>query len=123
MYTLRLKKVNLFVKNQSFNRNNSHQFTFLSTRGRARTGTAITGHRILSPACLPIPPLGRGIFVVHAAKVMHFVISKKYKCALGLIPSGNVQRNLRVLVKTSVYEIHYNSTVSRLHASIKRSIL
>ena len=26
------------------------------TRSRDRTGTAITGHRILSPACLPIPP-------------------------------------------------------------------
>ena len=26
------------------------------TRSRGRTGTAITGHRILSPACLPIPP-------------------------------------------------------------------
>ena len=28
----------------------------LCTRSRDRTGTAITGHRILSPACLPIPP-------------------------------------------------------------------
>ena len=28
----------------------------LRTRSRGRTGTAITGHRILSPACLPIPP-------------------------------------------------------------------
>ena len=27
-----------------------------STGSRGRTGTAITGHRILSPACLPIPP-------------------------------------------------------------------
>ena len=29
------------------------------TRSRDRTGTAITGHRILSPACLPIPPSGQ----------------------------------------------------------------
>ena len=29
------------------------------TRSRGRTGTAITGHRILSPACLPIPPFER----------------------------------------------------------------
>ena len=27
-----------------------------STRNRGRTGTGITAHRILSPACLPIPP-------------------------------------------------------------------
>ena len=27
-----------------------------STRSRGRTGTGITAHRILSPACLPIPP-------------------------------------------------------------------
>ena len=26
------------------------------TRNRGRTGTGITAHRILSPACLPIPP-------------------------------------------------------------------
>ena len=31
---------------------------FPCTRGRDRTGTNITAHRILSPACLPIPPLG-----------------------------------------------------------------
>ena len=28
----------------------------LGTRNRGRTGTGITAHRILSPACLPIPP-------------------------------------------------------------------
>src|SRR6056300_1439003 len=30
----------------------------LSAPGRDRTGTDITVHRILSPACLPIPPPG-----------------------------------------------------------------
>ena len=29
---------------------------FGCTRNRGRTGTGITAHRILSPACLPIPP-------------------------------------------------------------------
>ena len=29
---------------------------FFCTRNRGRTGTGITAHRILSPACLPIPP-------------------------------------------------------------------
>ena len=32
-----------------------------STPSRNRTGTTFTGHRILSPACLPIPPSGRGV--------------------------------------------------------------
>ncbi len=31
------------------------------TRSRHRTGTSITGHRILSPARLPIPPSGQQI--------------------------------------------------------------
>jgi len=31
-------------------------FYFFSTTGRDRTGTNIAVHRILSPACLPIPP-------------------------------------------------------------------
>ncbi len=35
-----------------------NELLFCSTRSRDRTGTAITGHRILSPACLPIPPSG-----------------------------------------------------------------
>ena len=34
---------------------------FTGTRSRDRTGTAIAGHRILSPACLPIPPSGRSL--------------------------------------------------------------
>ena len=34
---------------------------FSGTRSRDRTGTAIAGHRILSPACLPIPPSGRSL--------------------------------------------------------------
>ncbi len=34
---------------------------FAGTRSRDRTGTAIAGHRILSPACLPIPPSGRSL--------------------------------------------------------------
>ncbi len=32
-----------------------------STPSRNRTGTTFTGHRILSPACLPIPPSGHGV--------------------------------------------------------------
>ncbi len=32
------------------------KFLSLGTRNRGRTGTGITAHRILSPACLPIPP-------------------------------------------------------------------
>ena len=39
-----------------------------STRSRGRTGTAITGHRILSPACLPIPPSGRSLSPKDAGK-------------------------------------------------------
>ena len=39
-----------------------------STRSRDRTGTAITGHRILSPACLPIPPSGRSLSPKDACK-------------------------------------------------------
>lgn len=35
--------------------------SFYRTRSRDRTGTAIAGHRILSPACLPIPPSGRSL--------------------------------------------------------------
>ena len=38
------------------------------TRSRGRTGTAITGHRILSPACLPIPP-----FEQHGTKVVYYL--------------------------------------------------
>ena len=33
-----------------------NESSLVGTRSRGRTGTAITGHRILSPACLPIPP-------------------------------------------------------------------
>ena len=32
------------------------QIPLSGTRNRGRTGTGITAHRILSPACLPIPP-------------------------------------------------------------------
>ena len=39
-----------------------------STRSRDRTGTAITGHRILSPACLPIPPSEQPPFVRKAGQ-------------------------------------------------------
>ena len=38
------------------------------TRSRDRTGTAITGHRILSPACLPIPPSEQPPFVRKAGQ-------------------------------------------------------
>ena len=41
---------------------------FTGTRSRDRTGTAITGHRILSPACLPIPPSGRSLSPKDAGK-------------------------------------------------------
>ena len=41
---------------------------FTGTRSRGRTGTAITGHRILSPACLPIPPSGRSLSPKDAGK-------------------------------------------------------
>lgn len=40
-------------------RNRGLTISPLCTRSRDRTGTAITGHRILSPACLPIPPSGQ----------------------------------------------------------------
>ncbi len=33
--------------------------SFFCTRSRHRTGTSITGHGILSPARLPIPPSGQ----------------------------------------------------------------
>ena len=33
--------------------------TLKNSRDRARTGTGITPHRILSPVRLPIPPLGQ----------------------------------------------------------------
>ena len=41
---------------------------FTGTRSRDRTGTAITGHRILSPACLPIPPSEQPPFVRKAGQ-------------------------------------------------------
>ena len=39
------------------------------TRNRGRTGTGITAHRILSPACLPIPPSEQPIFLKDGANL------------------------------------------------------
>ncbi len=58
-----------------------------STRSRGRTGTAITGHRILSPACLPIPP-----FEQHGAKVILYILFSKKS----IIESNSVGENQRI---------------------------
>ena len=42
----------------------SHSRSVFSTRSGNWTRTAITGHRILSPACLPIPPSGRSYLMI-----------------------------------------------------------
>ena len=47
------------------------------TRNRGRTGTGITAHRILSPACLPIPPSEPHNLRKDGAKVQfYFYITK-----------------------------------------------
>ena len=38
------------------------------TRNRGRTGTDLSVHRILSPACLPIPPFGHTYFSAWSAQ-------------------------------------------------------
>ena len=56
-------------KNRNAKALTNNALAFLkSTRSRDRTGTAITGHRILSPACLPIPPSGRSLSPKDAGK-------------------------------------------------------
>ena len=46
---------------------------FSCTRNRGRTGTGITAHRILSPACLPIPPSEQPNLVKDVANVRYFI--------------------------------------------------
>ena len=56
-------------KNRNAKALTNNALAFLkSTRSRDRTGTAITGHRILSPACLPIPPSEQPPFVRKAGQ-------------------------------------------------------
>ena len=49
-----------------------------------RTRTAITGQGILSPSCLPIPPLRHGlrqyIPCFSTAKILHYFHFAKHKC-------------------------------------------
>ena len=52
---------------------NHYLFTLkLSTRSGNRTRTAIAGHRILSPACLPIPPSEQESMHKADAKVLKY---------------------------------------------------
>ena len=67
--TMFSKKIDLCVRkitnNIDKNKKNPRNFSDLGTRSRGRTGTAITGHRILSPACLPIPPFEQPLNLVR----------------------------------------------------------
>ena len=46
-----------------------------STRNRGRTGTGISAHRILSPACLPIPPSEQSLKTVQMYN-FYFILQK-----------------------------------------------
>ena len=76
---------------------------FLSgTRNRGRTGTGITAHRILSPACLPIPPSEPHNIRKDGAKVrFYFHFTKHYPSELinypyNLIKERMTYRSIRI---------------------------
>ena len=61
-----------------------------STRSRDRTGTAITGHRILSPACLPIPPSEQPPFVRKAGQKYELIFySARKRTVLVRLDAGD----------------------------------
>ena len=48
---------------------------FVGTRSGNRTRTAVAGHRILSPACLPIPPSEQPSIVYYCeCKSINFIL-------------------------------------------------
>ena len=60
------------------------------TRSRDRTGTAITGHRILSPACLPIPPSEQPPFVRKAGQKYELIFySARKRTVLVRLDAGD----------------------------------
>ena len=48
--------------------------SFVGTRNRGRTGTDLSVHRILSPACLPIPPFEQPPLPTERTKVQRKLI-------------------------------------------------
>ena len=73
----------------------SYQGFFFGTRSRDRTGTAIAGHRILSPACLPIPPSGRSLPREKATAKIR-IIYELPKSIYRIISSSSVGANHRI---------------------------
>ncbi len=72
---------------------------FLRTRSRGRTGTDITVHRILSPACLPIPPSGQimGVGPYCGAKIIKYPSNYKKNMPGGRLNRGSSRVTIVVL--------------------------
>src|SRR5699024_5447018 len=69
----------------------------IRTRSRDRTGTAIAGHRILSPACLPIPPFERPSPAGRRGKSTNLFTKRQIYAAYHLLrPVGCEPANLPV---------------------------
>ena len=78
------------------NMNNKKKRNFHSslkcTRNRGRTGTGISAHRILSPACLPIPPSEPLSLLKDGANVQFLFYSAKFSASISLLSEFTVDK-------------------------------
>ena len=65
---------------------------FGCTRNRGRTGTGISAHRILSPACLPIPPSEPLSLLKDGANVQFLFYSAKFSASISLLSEFTVDK-------------------------------